>query len=227
MRAYALFDFDGTCIRGDSILPFLYYCYRQKHMSLAQLAKSAAAGIAYQLGLRSAEDAKAAALSFLTGKSRQEVQKIGVQFCTQCLVPNLRPEALQTMEQLRKQGCLVLLVTASPAFYLMEMLRHMPIDGILGTELEIDSAGRYSGKMLGRNCRGMEKVARIREYESMCGESLAPEHSAAYGDSASDYPMMQLCARRVGVNPKRKLVRLLQKDACGEVCRWQEPKNGE
>lgn len=223
MRPYALFDFDGTCIKGDSIVSFLKYSYCQKTLSSGELWKGTAAGLCYKLKRISSEKSKEIAFSFLKGKTWRELEEYGGVFCRECLLPKLRPEAVRVMQVLHEQGYLVLLVSASATFYLKELLMTLPIDGILGTELQLGADGRYNGKILGSSCRDEEKVLRISEYEKLCGEKMDAAQSIAFGDSASDYPMMKLCQRRVGINPKIKLRRLLSKDTKGEIRIWNEP----
>ena len=57
------------------------------------------------------------------------------------------------------------------------------------------------------NCRGAEKVRRIRAWAEEQPEAVDFARSRAYGDTAGDLPMLRLVGEGFAVNPKRKLRR--------------------
>jgi len=59
---------------------------------------------------------------------------------------------------------------------------------LIATEIEVDAHSRITGKILGNNCRGREKVARIRDQYRV--EEF--DEIFAYGDSSGDLPMLAL-----------------------------------
>ena len=77
--------------------------------------------------------------------------------------------------------------------------------------------GKYTGK-IGKNCKGEEKVQRINAWLKEQGLSIDKEHSAGYGDSPSDAPMLRLTAAPTLVNPKHKLVAAIPN---GRILRWR------
>ncbi len=91
-----------------------------------------------------------------------------------------------------------MLVSASPELYVTPIGRRLGFDAVLATRLEVDADGRLTGRLLGANCRGPEKVVRLREWRR---EGLAMAY--AYGDSAGDREMLDLAvtAVRVGRRP--------------------------
>ena len=64
MEALALFDFDGTLIRGDSIVPYLCRAHAQGDASLGDLMAAATGYFLFRLHLRTAEEATTRALQF-------------------------------------------------------------------------------------------------------------------------------------------------------------------
>ena len=72
---------------------------------------------------------------------------------------------------------------------------------MLATRLEVDADDRLTGRLIGANCRGPEKVVRLREWR---GEALAV--AFAYGDSDGDREMLALAATPANVG--RRLTRL-------------------
>jgi phosphatidylglycerophosphatase C len=52
---------------------------------------------------------------------------------------------------------------------------------VIACSLETDGTGRATGRLIGGNCRGPEKVRRLREWLG-----AEPAELWAYGDSAGD-----------------------------------------
>ena len=95
--AYAFFDFDGTVIRGDSIVAFSFWACRKGYLSAAELLRCAAAVWRYHRGRCTPEKAKALPVRFLLGRTRAEAEEIGAAFAKEVLLPRLRPEAVSEM----------------------------------------------------------------------------------------------------------------------------------
>ena len=67
---------------------------------------------------------------------------------------------------------------------------------------------------------GETKVHAIRSLAARC--SLSLWESYAYGNSASDLPMLDAVGRRVAVNPRAGLRRIARREEW-ESCVWAEP----
>jgi len=85
----------------------------------------------------------------------------------------------------RKEDVRLVIVTASPEFVVAPFARGLGADGVIGTELAFDPEGRASGGFVGPNCRGPEKVVRIR---AAYGDDVVIR--AAYGDTSGDTEML-------------------------------------
>ena len=114
----------------------------------------------------------------------------------------------------------MLLVSASPELYLTYLRQALPIDGIIATRMHVDENDRYTGLMAGENCRGVQKPLRLAEYLAAQGDEVDYAASFAYGDSGGDAPMMELCANKMAVNPKQKLLKRLAGSQGVTVLRW-------
>ena len=115
-------------------------------------------------------------------------------------------DGLTELWSLRSQGMKLVVVSASPDVYMRALPEFMPIDAVLSTRCEVGGDGRYTGQV-GENCKGEEKVRRIKQYLKENGFVLDMKCSSAYGDSPSDADMMALENRAVLVNPKKALLR--------------------
>ena len=121
-KAYAFFDFDGTLIKGDSIIRFVLYARRKGLCSTKQLLVAAWMGVKYRIGLTTAEKSKQAAMGFLAGRHHKEVDKLARDFCHEVLIPNLYPEGVEAIRRHRLEGTEVWMVSASTASAVSMML---------------------------------------------------------------------------------------------------------
>jgi phosphatidylglycerophosphatase C len=93
----------------------------------------------------------------------------------------------------------VVIVSASPEAYVGAAGHRLGADGVIATRLEVAADGRLTGHYDGRNCRGEEKLRRLRRWVDESG--IAPETVWAYGNSRGDLRMLR--AADVGVNVGR------------------------
>ncbi|MEG0742267.1 MAG: HAD family hydrolase [Clostridia bacterium] len=219
-KSYALFDFDGTLLKGDSIVRFCLYARSRGLCTGLALWRGAWMAARYYCHTASAEQSKQAALSFLAGHSKAELDALAADFCRQKLLPALYPQGVAALRKRRAEGAELLLVTASPAFYLEPLKESLGLTQIIGTRMDVDARGFYTGLICGENCRGVQKPLRLAEYLAATGDRLDYASSYAYGDSGSDEPLLSLCAHKIAVNPKRKLLRKLRGADGVAVARW-------
>lgn len=219
-KSYAFFDFDGTLIKGDSIVRFCFYAYKHKLCTMGHLIYSGLMAAAYHCHLITAEKSKQAAMKFLAGKPRKEVEKIAKDFCTHELIPNLYPEGVEAIRRHRLDGTEVWMVSASTAFYLEPLKKHLRLNGLIGTRMHVDEQGIFTGLIDGHNCRGVEKTLRIAEVLAASGDMVDYATSYGYGDTAGDIPMLMLCEHKTAVNPRKKLVKGLEGADGVQIVAW-------
>jgi phosphatidylglycerophosphatase C len=104
-----------------------------------------------------------------------------------------------------ERGHGVVVVSASPSIYLEPLAERLGFDAVLATRLEVDGSGRITGRMLGGNCRGPEKVARLEGW--LAGR--APR-VYAYGNSSGDRELLARADVGVMVRPRTTLPPLVE-----------------
>jgi phosphatidylglycerophosphatase C len=193
----AIFDVDKTIIQNDSMFSFLLYGLKGKPTSVHLVFLAALYSVLYKLNLMDATRAKSAFFSFINYMDERDLRHF---FHTK-LKPRIYKQALNEMRFMKQEGYHILLVTASPEAYMKYFNELNEVDGVIGTELLIKE-GRYTGTIKGNNCKGEEKVARIKRY--LEEKKIIPDYNSsyAYSDSLSDMPMLNLVKHRYIINSK-------------------------
>ena len=221
-KTYAMFDFDGTLIRGDSIILFMRYAWRNKLCSARDLLNFLTAGALFVLKAITPKRAKEIGLRFLQGRERAVYTKAAEDFCKSVLMPRLYPQGLAAIKRHQQAGDVVLLVSASPAFYLEPLKPLLGLDAVIATRFATGANGHFDDEIVGENCRGAQKPLRIQEYLAETGDTIDFESSCAYGDSAHDLPMLSLCANPYIVNPGKLIRKMLGTRLDVTFLNWKE-----
>ena len=214
--AFAFFDFDDTLAKGDSIFPFLLYCIKRGYAPKTQLFKAAVGFLRWKIQPSSGRAVKEWTLSFIKGRTVDEMDELSRDFFRDVQQKAFFEDAAPELFRLRELGAKIVIVSASSDLYMKVLPEFLPIDAVISTTCEV-ADGRYTGK-IGKNCKGEEKVRRIQEWMKERCLSIDKEHSAGYGDSPSDAPMLLLTASPNLVNPKRKLVKAIPD---GRIHHWR------
>ena|SRR6185312_456058 len=185
-RPIVAFDFDGTLTTHDSFTAFLAW-KAEPFRYFAGLARLLPHILAYVFHRDRGRLKAAAAAAFLGGETRAELEAETEEFAMQKAQSMLRPDAVQAWRNWRGQGALLVIVTASPETLVHPFARGLGADMLIGTQLAFDEHDRITGRFATPNCRGPEKVARLRQ---AFGDDV--RLAAAYGDTSGDREMLQL-----------------------------------
>ena len=178
------FDFDGTLTWRDSFMAFLRWRGGQARFALG-LARLGPASLAYLIHRDRGRLKSAAAREFLGDATLDQLRASAEAFAEETAVQLLRPDALRRWEAWRERGARLVIVTASPEVIVAAFGRRLGATATIGTRLATDASGRVTGAFDGPNCRGPEKVSRLRE---LFGADMTL--AAAYGDTAGDREML-------------------------------------
>ena len=182
------FDFDGTLTVRDSYTAFLKWRTPTARWWLGG-ARLVPAALAFLIH-RDRERIKAAATKvFLAGVPRDRLEADARRFAELYSRKLLRPDAVIAWKRWRKKRVKLVIVTASPDLVVAPFARGLAADGILGTPLAFDAQDRVTGAFASPNCRGGEKVARLK---AAYGDDV--QVRAAYGDTSGDAEMLAIAA---------------------------------
>jgi phosphatidylglycerophosphatase C len=201
-RKVVAFDFDGTLTYRDSFISFLLYAKSALGVGMSFVTQPSLA--TDYLKTRDRGALKSRLLYKLLGPiSQDKLELLANAFATAKGTHLFRPDALKAWSEHDRADQQRVIVTASPQMLVAPFGKLIGADRVIGTRLRFGADGRLQPDLDGPNCRGPEKMHRLRE---VFGESLDLE--AAYGDTAGDREMLAAATKgyyRVfkGKPPKR------------------------
>lgn len=188
----AAFDFDGTLTYQDTLIPFLNFTFGPK-FTLKKLLRLLPQLSCFLIGLKTRQEAKELILSsFLKGLPLSTVNAWGKDFAQNKLSSLIRNETYQKLKMHQSQGHTCVLISANLSFYLAPWGEFEGLNAVLASELEVNGSQKITGRLLGKNCWGEEKVRRLEE---AYGPKQGPKKNYtlfAYGDSRGDKELLKL-----------------------------------
>lgn len=182
-RSAAIFDFDGTLVKGDSLLPFVVgVAGWPKALLTLALSILSPALIAKD---RKTEIKKRWLKANLDGRSLDEVRKVaaGLKEWRRWKV-----DVKSALEKHKAEGAKVVIATGALDLYIHEVAEGLPVDAVMCTEME-RVGGKLTGRLLGENCVRKEKARRVAKW---LAENGPFETTYGYGNAPSDLPFLAL-----------------------------------
>jgi phosphatidylglycerophosphatase C len=214
----AAFDVDGTLTRRDCVRPFLERVAGRRGIVGAVLrAPHRSVGAIVR---RDRDRLKAVVVGgVFHGRRVEDVELLGDAFASSFVTSVVRPDTLERLRWHQSEGHRTVLVSASLRPYLDPFGRWLGVDGVLCTDVAVASrvpvgeaaadasaaaatpteAGGsvYLDQLDGGNCRGPEKLRRLRSW--MAGLGLTGAEVWAYGDSRGDRELLSAADHPVWV----------------------------
>ena len=194
----ACFDFDGTLTTRDTLGPFLREVAGTSTLLRAFGADAPRLMLA-AAGRASRDDAKERMLRrLLGGREHADLVARGRVYGERVAKQGLRPDTMARVHWHLSEGHAVAIVSASLDVYVNRAAELIGVEHVLCSRLAVGGDGRVTGALVGGNCRGPGKLARIREHFGPGGYEMW-----AYGDSAGDAEMLAAADHPVRVHPRR------------------------
>lgn len=199
MDRLAVFDVDYTLTRRETQVELLKFLITTDFKNIIHLPNSAAAGLGFILGWHDEKKSKEQNLKMLRGITENQLDQLSRTFMIRGIRPILYQDGIRVLKRHHREGMRVILNSASPEFYIREFERSPYVEKAIGTRFEILD-GFFTGKMIGRNNKGDEKINRLMEY--LDGDAIDWENSIMYSDSLSDKPLMDMMGKAWLINHK-------------------------
>lgn len=178
MRTIAAFDFDGTITTGDSFIRFAFYSLGPFRFLLRSILVIPA------LFTFNRNKIKERALYAYFGGLSLEAFREKVRSFTERELPRfIRKKALQEIEFHKSKGHQLILVSAAFEEILHPFAEQHGFEAVVASRMSLET-----GKLIGPNCRGHEKVKRLLLV-------TGPKKNYtlyAYGDSRGDRELLAL-----------------------------------
>lgn len=183
----AVFDFDGTLTRCDTLLPIvrLIAGRRRFWQAMPFLALDLAK---VMLGLSNRDTAKGNFLKrTIKGATAALASEKARAFQRKYADKLLSPEAVSELQKRLRARDDIVIISASPELFVEPFAETLGAR-LLGTRLALADAA-LSGVLAGKNCHGEEKVYRLLE---ILPQPRSKYFIRAYGDSAGDKALLKL-----------------------------------
>ncbi|WP_114392451.1 HAD-IB family hydrolase [Oleisolibacter albus] len=189
MTGLAIFDFDGTLVAGDSLIPFVERVVGRRRTRLA-FALAIRHAMVRAARARSGFDLRTAIKADFLARTLADLPVEQVTAAAEGLAGWLRwhGPTLNALRRHAEKGDRVVVATGALALYMPTLLRGLPVDDLLATRLE-QRDGILTGAMEGGNCVRDEKARRIAAYMAVHGPFSG---SWGYGNRPSDLPFLAL-----------------------------------
>ena len=194
-RGLAVFDLDGTITYHDTLLKFLGLAVLARPPRLLGLLRGPWYALRYLLDRDRGRLKGDLIAAVLGGAARREIDALADARIQWLRKGGLRAGALATLETHRRAGDHLVLLSASPDLYVPAIARALGYDEAISTQVRWIGE-QLEGRLVTENRRGAEK----RIVVSALLARLAPSHSAAYGNAASDLDHLALVDAPLLVN---------------------------
>lgn len=182
----AFFDFDGTITKKDTLLEFIRFAKGDLSF-IAGFFLYSPFIVAYKLGIITNQAAKEKVLQhFFSNTTVEEFNNLCNDFAEKVIPSLVRKKAMKEIDRLKQEGARIVVVSASAENWVGIWSKKQELEYI-ATRMEC-SDGKMSGKILGRNCYGNEKVERIRNVYDL----TTFDRIYCYGDSDGDKAMLEI-----------------------------------
>lgn len=185
-RNIAVFDFDGTITKRDTLAPFLLKFAGTARL-LASAVHHAPSMLSAAVGVGDRDAAKEKFLvSLIGGRRESELISAGIEYAALVLSEErFNAAVIERLAWHRAEGHEIVVISASLDVYIQSIAAALGATKAFGTEIEVE-AGLLTGRLRGGNVRAANKVQRLDQW-------LSGDQSEiwAYGDSSGDDELLE------------------------------------
>lgn len=180
-KGIAFFDLDGTITSKDTFIDFIIFCRGRIFFYLGIIALSPFI-LLKMFRLYANHRLKELFFRFYLAHhySAQELEKLGQSYSMQKLPYIIYSQALKKINWHKENNHEVIILTASSPLWLSEWCKQNGLK-LIGTKFEIKN-GKYTGKILGRNCYGIQKEEIVTDILKQNSGVM----TFGYGDTKAD-----------------------------------------
>ena len=221
-HAAAFFDLDGTLIKGSANIPLAKAAFRAGFVSKTELCQDLINGLSFLV--QGATDERSAEvrdriLQAVKGRQASELEALGEGLIGK-LAADVQPASAALLAEHKAKGDARVIISASPTEIVSRLARELDLEFGVGTTAARRD-GVYTGDLEGPFCYEQGKADIIAVMALENGWDL--QDCAAYSDSISDLPMLEIVGNPGVINPDRELKALAQERGWPivEISEWR------
>lgn len=209
----AVFDFDGTIIPAQSGQQIATHLIKSGTYNRRTIAKLIFWGIRYKTHLPYKEKtARELIFSAFENKNADEVNQFIDNFYEKNLDSTVRQPLLDIANALKDKGCEVVILSGAFTSTLASFAKRHEFLHIVGTVMEVDDQGNYTGRVQGECVAGDEKIKQLFEYAEKTFGHDNWEIEYAFADHYTDRDLLDLAKFVYAVEPDKTLERYANKN---------------
>jgi HAD superfamily hydrolase (TIGR01490 family) len=206
MTRLAIFDIDGTLIKGQTQQLLLKYLRKKKVVSFTVFIKINLWFVMYKVGLISSpKKIMEYAFSFLNDWPIGRMNELINDFFDNDLKPRIYKKGIDEIGEHQSHNRIILLVSNAIEPIVKKISEYLQVTNYICTKLEITN-NKYTGKIEGDMVYGKNKVPLIQKFIST--NNIDINNTWGYGDHASDVFFLEMISHPTAVNPDKKLAKI-------------------
>ena len=181
----AIFDFDHTIYRKNTIIEFTKYIYKKKPFLYFFLFIQAFYGLLFFFRIISAKTFKETFLGYINFINKQVLNNYIIDFWDIEYPKNFRSNLLQKIQSFTSTNVKTIIISAAPDLLIAHLQKKINVDYIFATTFELYG---NNVKIIGENCRGPEKIKRLQQNFNVKKITILE----AYSDNKDDRALLNL-----------------------------------
>lgn len=197
----AIFDIDGTLVRGSTERRFWRYLLAHRRQGPRQMLAYVWFLLRFlpRYGVHVAKKNKA----YLVGLATDDVEALAAEFVAHDILPRLCGPAVERLHQHLRRGDTVALLSGTLGPIARALASHLGVEHVCATVCA-ERQGRYLARPPERHPFGAEKLELAAQLAASLGTDL--RSTSAYGDSAHDLALLEAVGSPVAVWPDQRLL---------------------
>ena len=192
MTKLSVYDFDKTIYNGETLNDFYRFYLIKKPWKIYTVIFQLWYFLLYVLKIINLEKLKENFLRFLNGENTGELKKLIREFWEK-KESKIKPWVKDEILKNKKETEILVAISASPTFLIIDRLRLMGFDVVIGTDFLFEST-KFHSHITSKNCKNYEKVKRLDKWAE--DNNIQYDIVNFYSDSIADKPLFDLAEHK-------------------------------
>lgn len=210
MKKIAIFDIDGTLIKGQSQEYLIKYLFVIHWINIGRYWVIIFWFIMYKIFyIKSINLIIEYAIKPIKGIKKTEIDKLFDKFFNEKLIPLIYENSKDLISHLRTHGYEIVLLSSAIEPIVYRFAKYFNVDNYISTRIELDN-NVYTGKIIGEPIYSMAKAKEFRRFlDEKCYNK---PYTISFADHYSDKNLLMSTNYPVAVNPDSKLTKFAKKN---------------